>query len=578
MVLLFYILGRFPDSRIPDMPPHFVGREKVCEEILNHLTTENAKVVAVRGPTGIGKTSVAIRVAHQLRNMKIPVFFLGCREVESKEEFVSKLLNLFIDTVKLALVTFPTHWLVQRLTQLQNPFVLILDGADELLESAQQEELLMFIDEILAQCSLVKLLFTTRPSPHILGLILPIHVVDVDTLGDVSSASLVRLLLPDVSEDDCKKIVAECRNLPLAIVMMCSLVRDRPVDVSVDDLVRGERFNLNRLKRVMEISFEGLVENERDAFVSLAVFPSYFQIEEATAVLSFKTVQETQDMIGRLVQRSLISVADYTDGSGRFEIHSHIRSFIEEKVKANHEIGAVYYAAQRHFYGYYIGSFAGITTKFYSGRAVDAVLAFIAQREKILLSLSNGTKDEELYPKAVEVLSMGDLFLYTVIADGKLLCDELYNTAMDEAKRRQNLVDERRLLSAKSFGNWGSFSLEGQTMNRTILAGYTLTADCPAKLLCHVGIHQVLSGNLDEGMSSLTFILDRLSNNGDEEVLKLLAFRVLGECYKRRGDLKKASHFGQLLSDKIMAKIKKDWILMLFFTRFYQSFFRNFYL
>lgn len=230
------------------MPPHFIGREKVCEEILNHLTTENAKVIAVRGPTGIGKTSVAIRVAHQLRNMKIPVFFVGCREVESKEEFVSKLLSVFIDTVKLALVTFPTHWLVQRLTQLQNPFVLILDGADELLESAQQQELLTFIDEILAQCSLVKLLFTTRPSPHILGRNLPTHVVDVDTLGDVSSASLVRLLLPDVSEDDCKKIVAECRNLPLAIVMMCSLVRDRPVDVSVDDLVRGERFSLNRLK------------------------------------------------------------------------------------------------------------------------------------------------------------------------------------------------------------------------------------------------------------------------------------------------------------------------------------------
>ena len=114
---------------MPDKIPHFVGRQKECQVILDHLTNRGTRLVDICGPPGFGKTSVAINVAHQLREMKIPTFFTSLRGMTSKDDLVSKLLSIFADA-KQAVHVSPSHWLLQCLQQLQNPFVLVLDNAD----------------------------------------------------------------------------------------------------------------------------------------------------------------------------------------------------------------------------------------------------------------------------------------------------------------------------------------------------------------------------------------------------------------------------------------------------------------
>ena len=117
---------------MPDKVPHFVGRQKECQVIQDHLTNRGTRLVGIWGPPGFGKTSVAINVAHQLREMEIPTFFTSLRGMTSKDELVSKLLSIFADA-KQAVYVSPSHWLMQCLQQLRNPFVLVLDNADDLL-------------------------------------------------------------------------------------------------------------------------------------------------------------------------------------------------------------------------------------------------------------------------------------------------------------------------------------------------------------------------------------------------------------------------------------------------------------
>ncbi|KAL9975971.1 hypothetical protein ACROYT_G013199 [Oculina patagonica] len=544
-----------PDSCIPDKIPHFVGRQEECLAVLNHLTNGDTRLVDVWGPPGFGKTSVAVQVAHHLKEMKIPVYFTSLRGMKSKDDLVSKLLSIFTDATQ-AFYVSPSHWLIQSLQQLEYPFVLILDNADDLLESGDsklKEDVLGFTKEILAQCSQIKLLLTTRESLDYLSHKLYIHQERVGVLDGVSSVSLVKSQLPYVSDDDCSSIVKVCGQVPLAMRLMCSIMMEENVSITglleelkVSPLVEvldNENFSDDaRLTTIINKSFERLNSQERDAFVSLAVFPSSFGVKEATAVLDLKTVRPTKKVIRSLKRKSLIDCSEDVES---FTIHSLLRSFIDERRIANQAIQTMFHAAQRRFYDYQITSFGVANEKFLTGHSTDAFQVFLGQRESILLSLLDGAQDDALYPKVVEVLSKAELFFYVVLSDEKELFDRVYCTAVEEAKKSQRRDDECNLLAAKSFGSLERLTVNRQSWDESLIARIRDSTDsCPAKHLCYLGVHQLLCGKMDDGMSSLRTSVDRLNSiNCDEKVLKVLSCHALAVCYRKKGDKENASKF-----------------------------------
>ncbi|KAL9975969.1 hypothetical protein ACROYT_G013197 [Oculina patagonica] len=547
-----------PVSCIPDKIPHFVGRQEECAAVLNHLTNGDTRLVDVWGPPGFGKTSVAVKVAHHLKEMKIPVYFTSLRGMKSKDDLVSKLLSIFTDA-KQAFYVSPSHWLIQSLQQQQNPFVLILDNADDLLESGDskvKEDVLGFTKEILDQCSQIKLLLTTRESLDYLSHKLSIHQERVGVLDEVPSVSLVKAQLPDVSADDCRSIAMVCGQVPLAMRLMCSIMMEENVslielleELKVSPLVEvldNEHFSDDaRLKTLINKSFERLNSQERDVFVSLAVFPGSFGVDEAMAVLDLKTVRLTKKVIGSLKRKSLIDCSEDVES---FTIHSLLQSFIDERRIANQTIQTTFHAAQLRFYDYQIASFGEANKKFLTGYSDRAVQVFFGQRESILLSLVNGAKEDALYPKVVEVLSKAELFFYYVLFDEKELLDRVYSTAVEEAKKRERRDDECSLLAAKSFGSLGVLTVNRQSWDESLIAGIRDSTDsCPAKRLCYLGIHQLLCGKIDDGILSLKTSLDRLnSSNCDEKFLKVLTCHALAVCYRKKGDKENASKFETL--------------------------------
>lgn len=449
-----------PDSSIPDEIPNFVGRDKACKYIEDHLTDSVTRLVNVWGPPGFGKTSAAIRVAHRLQKKNIPVYFASLRGMESKEDLVSKLLSMFVDDKQVDHIS-SSHFSIQCLQQVQNPFVLILDNADDLLESGdtkRKEHVLSFIEEILNHCKQIKLLLTTHESLDYLSHKLPIYLAKINVLDGISSANLVRQLLPDASECDCNCIVKECENVPMSMRLMCSIIKQENISVkallqelSVSTLVEvldSEYFPEEaRLKSVINTSFKTLMTRERDAFVSLSVLPEWFGIEEAQAILNRKSEFQTKQIIRSLERKSLI---ECTDKFSHFTIHSLFRSFIEEETKNDQAVGNVFFNAQLQFYDYYISSCKVANENFLKDRFGDAFRSFLHRRSCIISSLSNGPRKDRIYPKAVELLSEAKSFL-RVALHGDQLFENLYDTAIVEAKRRGKLGDEQMLHSAKEF-------------------------------------------------------------------------------------------------------------------------------
>ena len=396
-----------PDSSIPDEVPNFVGRDKECKEVEHHLTDELTRLVNVWGPPGFGKTSVAIRVAHQLQEKNFPVYFASVRGMKSMEDLVSKLLSIFVDDKQVSRIS-SSDLVIQCLQQIRNPLVLILDNADDLLESEdakRKQQVLRFIEEIITHCKEIKLLLTTRESLDYLSHKLSIFLEKINVLDEISSAHLVRLLLPDASEGDCKCVVKECGNVPMSMRLMCSIIKEANIsinaileelsDSTIVEVLNNESFPDDfRLKSVIDTSFRRLIIPERDAFVSLSVFPEWFGIEKAQAILNVKSEVKTKQIIRSLERKSLIHCGE---NFSRFTLHSLLRSFIMEEVKNDDAVKAVFLDAQLQFYDYYISRCKVANENFLMGRYPDAFRSFLDQRECIISSLSNGPGKDMTY-------------------------------------------------------------------------------------------------------------------------------------------------------------------------------------
>ena len=545
-----------PDPSIPYEIPNFVGRDKECKAVEHHLTDEVTRLVNVWGAPGFGKTSVAIRVAHHLQEKNIPVYFASVRGMESKEDLVPKLLSMFADDKQVGHIS-SSHLIIQYLQQIQNPLVLILDNADDLLESGdtrRKENVLQFIEEILTHCKQIKLLLTTRESLDFLSHKLSLYLEKINVLDEISSADLVRLLLPDASDDECNCVVRECGSVPLSMRLMCSLIKEANVSINalleemnnstLVDVLDIESFPNNvRLKSVIKTSFERLTIQERDAFVSLSVFPEWFGLDEAQAILNAKTEFKTKQIIRSLERKSLI---DCADNFSHFTIHSLFRSFIEEETKNDQAVGNVFLNAQLQFYDYYISSCKVANENFLKRRFGDAFRSFLDRRSCIISSLLNGPRKDKIYPKAIELLSEAKSFLFVAL-HGEHLFENLYDTALEEAKKRGNSDDGQRLYSAKELPPSATvvksfFWLSRVQREAGDLAGAMESVKVGRELLGH---HELDVGQ--QGKADLKGSLDSLQRAanmsskllGDHEHTAL-SYHRLGNVQRVMGDLKGA--------------------------------------
>ena len=141
-------------SNLPSKVPHFTSRQRECKDISSHLTSKRSRIVSVWGSPGFGKTSVATEVGHQLQTEGLPVYFFSMRGLLSKADLTAQLLSFFRRhstkdqmpqriSIEAQLSLFPS-----------DEFVMILDNADELLESEApnvKEDFINLLEVILSQ-------------------------------------------------------------------------------------------------------------------------------------------------------------------------------------------------------------------------------------------------------------------------------------------------------------------------------------------------------------------------------------------------------------------------------------------
>jgi predicted ATPase len=355
------------EHNLPAPRTSFVGREQDKVEVTRALST--TRMLTLTGAGGLGKTRLALEVARDLLgNYSNGVWLVELAPL-SKAEVVPEAV-----AEALKVPERPPEPLAETLAEVlrDRELLLVLDNCEHLLEATAQ-----LVDALLDACPHLRVLATSREPLGIGGetlwqvrsLSLP-TTPDAEAEGTSGAETLMRheaprlfldrarLRLPsfEFTQENAGAVARVCRKLdgiPLAIELATARMGALAVEqvaqrleVSLDVLSGARRSAAPRqqtLKATLDWSHDLLSEAERVLFRKLSVFAGGWTLEAAEAVGAGGGGEkdEVLDLLGGLVDKSLVMAEVSTKGAVRFEMLGPIRQYAEEKLEESGEADEV---------------------------------------------------------------------------------------------------------------------------------------------------------------------------------------------------------------------------------------------
>lgn len=560
--LMFSLLANFqttPDSCVPPLIPDFVGRNEECEAVSNSMMSQSTRLFSIWGSPGFGKTSTAIAIGNQLKYQRESVYYFSFRGVNTMKEFISKLLGLFgrsTELLKRNVNITPADELLRAFRSINARVFVILDNIDDLLTSSDKKEaVLNFTTDVLHRCPNVCFLTTTRESLEFISLRLQgFDTLRLKPLDAQSSETLILKFLPPTTAVDIQSQISKmCGHVPLAIRLLCTLIKDCPREF-LDEIDRGSECLLDviddpdylshdaRLKQLIQVSFDKLSTVEKEAFVCLSVFDrAEFGLDAGIAIVGGGKFQAKRN-IENIRRKSLI---DVNGDREMYTVHPLIQSFALEK--GENEMKDVLVSSKARFVEYYINLFHHLNSRFTKGDSMAAFKAFFVEEQRILFSLTNGLNDDVLLQKVVDVLQKCEFFLDSLYPNSLIEIELLYESALSKVSDGNFDRDFAGLYTSKQFYATTFVSRtisvlppEDDETSRKISL---LPVSVQGKLLCYKGIYELSNGGGETAAQSIEDGLLKLSNNSEHVILKILAFQFLTIYYKCTGNSVKCEQF-----------------------------------
>ncbi|MFI7501364.1 BTAD domain-containing putative transcriptional regulator [Streptomyces sp. NPDC049687] len=355
---------RVRPAQLPATVPDFTGRAAFVKELSEVLASAEGRVMAVSalaGIGGVGKTTLAVHVAHQARSAfpdgQLYVDLQGAGTRAAEPETV---LGAFLR----ALGT-PEPAIPDSLEERAALYRSVLDGRrvlvllDNAKDAAQVRPLLPGTEGCVA-------LVTSRVRMLDLA---GAHLVDLDVMSPDEALTLFTRIVGEervASEREAAlDVVAACGFLPLAIRIAASrLAARRTWTVSVlAAKLADERRRLDELqagdlavKATFELGYGALEPPQARAFrlLGLADGPD-ISLAAAAAVLDLP-VEETEDLLESLVDTSLLESA----APGRYRFHDLVRLYARACAERDEQPAGEREAALSRLLDFYLATAAGV--------------------------------------------------------------------------------------------------------------------------------------------------------------------------------------------------------------------------
>jgi non-specific serine/threonine protein kinase len=354
-------ISGIPPRQPPALPPGpLIGRDQDLAQVRVALADPDARVVSVLGPGGVGKTRLALTIAHELAT----TYANGVVWVPLDRVATDSLWEAIGRQLALTPVEGAT-WLDRVTGSLgSGRFLLLLDNCESMPDALDD------LPDLLAHCPGVSVLATSRETLrlpdereiwlHPLALPNPGEDQDAESerFEDNPAVQLFALRTRNadsgfsVNHENIRKIeqiVRRLDGLPLAIELAAASIRHLSLDdvlhmleEALSSLAGGTRTLPERhqsLRELVRRSLDSLPPQVRANTLRLAVFANGFTPDSVAALLDSGSRHEAWNLLLSLADRSIITPAARDDGSpARFTMLQTIRSVVKEELEASPEL------------------------------------------------------------------------------------------------------------------------------------------------------------------------------------------------------------------------------------------------
>lgn len=329
--------------QLPASIADFTGRDQHLAEIRQILSLDAPapsyamRIVAISGRGGVGKSSLAIRVAHELADEFPDGQLYADMRTFNVDGGTSRLLARFLRSLGLsgtAVPEDPNERAELYRTRLANRRLLVV------LDDVTDEEQLLPLLPGSPDCAVIatsRMPLSGLPGAHLIT----VEVLDadqsVDLLTKVVGEHRVR-----AEPDACAELVNLCDGLPLALRIAGARLASRP-HWRVEDLVRRLSDESRRLDEFVHrglelrsniaLTYRNLIGPAQRLFRLFAMirapdFPGW-----GAAALLDTSLSEAEDVLDNLVEARVLDAVRYpSDRVQRYRFHDLVRVYAQEQL------------------------------------------------------------------------------------------------------------------------------------------------------------------------------------------------------------------------------------------------------
>ncbi|MFI6318872.1 AfsR/SARP family transcriptional regulator [Nonomuraea sp. NPDC050556] len=327
-------------AQLPPDTADFTGRAELVADLAAALRAGGGRALSVSGIGGVGKTTLAVHVAHQVREaFPDGQLYADLRGVEEPGVVVAAFLRALGVPEEQVPAELDAGAALLR-TQLSDRRVLVV--LDNARDSAQ-------VGPLLPGTPSCGALLTSRTRMFDL---VNARVVDLDVLTPEESTTLLgRIVGPDrvaAERGEAAELLELCGHLPLAVRVMGARLAARPGRTLADERARLSVLRTGELgvEAAFELSYRQLDPAQARAF-RLAALPDApdLSLEAASALLGLEE-REAEDLLDSLIDLSLLE----SRAPGRYRYHDLLKVYArghrdDEAERALERLAGFYHAS-----------------------------------------------------------------------------------------------------------------------------------------------------------------------------------------------------------------------------------------